>query len=659
VRRIKRAHFQPSCLRKKEFRRRPWTRTLLIAVLGLCCVDHPASAADSIDPFALSPEQLFGATVESVTRMPEKLNEAPAAIYVITREDIRRSGATRVPEMLRLAPNLQVARDSALGYAISARGFNSSPSNKLLVLIDGRSVYTPLYSGEFWDSVNVLPDDIERIEVISGPGATLWGSNAVNGVINILTRNSRDTKGAVLSVTGGNLEDSVAARYGGSLSDKASFRLYAMASRLGNTLTAAGTDPNDSWNNPQGGFRVDWSGSSDAITFQGDAFGGTASSDVKVTGRNLLARWNRSFENGSALQVQTYYDHTSRRAPNGLGDVVEAYDLDLLHSFLLGDRHSINWGGGYRVTRDQFFNTATGAFIFPTGRTLNLGNFFLQDSFSVTDSLKLIGGIKFETNSYTDMAIMPSVRSTWNVTDTDMLWAAVSRAARTPARFDRDVFQKSGAITTIAGGPNFQDEILTAYEIGYRTESFARASLSVSAYYNVYDDLRTIELSPTGTIPISFAGRSGFLPGMFKNGMEGNVYGVEIWGIYSVTDWWRLTAGFNALHEDLRLKPGSLDIMGLAAAGNDPTNQFSLRSSMNLDHDVEWDIGLRGVSELPNPKVPGYFELETRLGWHVTQNFEVSIAGFNLLDEQHPEFGVAPQRGELRRSFTVNSRWKF
>src|SRR5258706_4959341 len=240
-----------------------------------------------------------------------------------------------------------------------------------------------------------------------------------------------------------------------------------------------------------------------------------------------------------------------------------------------------------------------------------------------------------------------------------MLWAVVLRARRRPAGFVRDVFQKSGAITTVAGGPDFQDEILTAYEVGYRTESVARASPSVSAYYNEYDDLRTLELSPTGTMPIKAAGRSGFLPGIFKNGMEGNVYGVEIWGVYSVADWWRLTAGFNALHEDLRIKAGSLDIMGLAAAANDPKHQVSFRSSMNLDHNIEWDLGLRHVGKLPNPKVPDYFELDTRLGWNISQAFELSVAGFNLLDAHHPEFGAAPKRGELRRSFTVNSRWKF
>jgi iron complex outermembrane receptor protein len=290
--------------------------------------------------------------------------------------------------------------------------------------------------------VNVLPEDIERIEVIIGPGATLWGSNAVNGVINILTRNSRDTQGMVASVTGGNLDNSIAARFGGSLGDKVTYRVYAMDSRHGNTLTAAGKDMNDSWNNPQGGFRVDWGGSSDNLTLQGDASGGTAAGDVKVEGRNVLGRWNHAFEGGSALQVQSYYDYTSRKAPTGLGDNVEVFDLDLLHSFVLGERHGIAWGGGYRVTKDQFTNAPTGAFISPTSRTLNLGNFFLQDSFSVTDTLTLIGGVKFETNSYTNMAVMPSIRLSWKATNTDMLWAAVSRAARTPARFDRDVLDR-------------------------------------------------------------------------------------------------------------------------------------------------------------------------------------------------------------------------
>jgi len=495
--------------------------------------------------------------------------------------------------------------------------------------------------------------------VISGPGATLWGANAVNGVINIITRSSADTQGGIVSITGGNTDSGASARFGGRLDDNTTFRLYAMDFNHGNTIGANGTDLNDSWIIPQAGFRVDWAKASDIVTFQGDIFSGTASNDVKSKGRNLLGRWNHDFGGGSALQVQTYYDDTSRRAPDGLADNVEVFDLDVQHSFLAGERHSIVWGGGYRVTVDEFVNAQSGTFISPTGRTLDLGNLFVQDSISLAGNLKLIAGIKFETNSYTSTAVMPNVRLSWQVTDMNLLWAAASRAVRTPARFDRDVFQNAGDINIVAGGPDFQDEILTAYEIGYRTEFSARASLSASAYYNVYDDLRTLELATAGSIPITFAGVSGFLPGTFQNMMEGSVYGVEIWGTYSVTDWWRLAAGFNALHEDLRFKPGSLDVLGLAAAGNDPDGQFSLRSSMNLGKAVELDVGLRGVSELPDPKVPGYFELDARLGWNISDNLELSVAGFNLLDARHPEFGALPARGEVRRSFTVNTRWTF
>jgi iron complex outermembrane receptor protein len=629
-----------------------------MTAFGLAGWDHPALAVDTIDPFELSPEELLNATVTSVSRTSEKLSEAPAAIYVISRDDILRSGATSIPEMLRLAPNLQVAR--GIGYAISARGFDDITANKLLVLVDGRSVYTPLYSGVFWDSVNVLPEDIERIEVISGPGATLWGANAVNGVINIITRNSRDTQGVVATITGGNTESGISARFGGRIDPNTTFRLYAMDFNHGNTVTPSGADLNDSWVMPQGGFRLDWNKAGDLVTVQGDMFDGTANNDVKSKGHNLLGRWNHDFGGGSALQVQTYYDYTSRAQLDSLADSVSVFDLDIQHSFSLGERHSIVWGGGYRITADRFTNSPTSnVFISPTSRTLDLGNVFIQDTVSLTDNLKLIGGIKAETNSFTSTAVMPNLRMSWQISETNLLWAAVSRAVRTPARFDRDVFQTSGAITVIGGGPDFQDENLTAYELGYRTELFSRATLSVSTYYNVYTDLRSLELARTGTFPITFAGVSGFLPGTFQNMMEGNVYGVEIWGAYSVTDWWRLNAGFNALHEDLRFKPGSLDVMGLAAHGDDPDGQFSLRSSMNLGENWMLDVGVRGVGALPDPKVPAYVELDARLGWNVSKNFEVSIAGFNLLDASHPEFGALPGQGEIRRNFTVSTRWTF
>ena len=622
----------------------------------------PAAATVAADPELvanlrnLSIDDLANIEITSVSKNAEPLSEAPAAIYVITRDEIRRSGATSMQEILRLAPNLQVARDS--NYAISARGFNDNRANKLLVLVDGRSVYTPLYSGVFWDSVAVLPEDIERIEVISGPGATLWGANAVNGVINIVTRSSRDTQGGVVTATGGNLDNGIGMRYGGKLGENATFRLYAMDYNHGNTLTAAGADANDSWSNPQAGFRVDWSKAADAITFQGDIFSGMASSDVETKGHNLIGRWTRDLAGGSALQIQAYYDNTSRAAPTGMADEVAVFDLDLQHNFLLGDTHSIVWGGGYRRIHDDFTNAGQ-TFLSPDSKTLELGNVFVEDTIGITDDLKLIAGVKVETNSFTGTAAMPSVRGSWKVTESDLLWASIARAVRTPSRFDRDVFQNVGGVSVFDGGPHFNDEILTAYELGYRTQSFARASLSISAYYNVYDDLRTAELASTGSFPITIGNSSGFLPATFENMMEGEVYGVEIWGVYSVADWWRLTAGYNALHEDFRFKPGSRNVPGLEAAANDPSYQFSLRSSMNLGSDWELDMGLRGVGALPHPSVPSYVTLDARIGWRIFDNLEISLAGFNLLDETHPEFGAVPTRGELRRSFTLNTRWTF
>jgi iron complex outermembrane receptor protein len=635
-------------------------------VLGTPTAIAAAEAGGTLvaDLRSLSIDELANIEVYSVSKSGEPLSQAPAAIYVITRDDIRRYGAKTIPEMLRLAPNLQVARDSALGYAISARGFNSSPPNKLLVLVDGRSVYTPLYSGVFWDSVNVLPEDIERIEVISGPGATLWGANAVNGVINIITRNSRDTQGALVTANGGNKDNGLAARFGGSIGDNLTYRIYAMNSQHGNTVTAEGIDANDGWSNLQGGFRVDWNRASNAVTFQGDIFDGKAGpSEVEVAGHNLLARWNHDFGGGSALQAQAYYDFTSRDSSLGLADEVEVFDVDLQHTFSLGDRHRIVWGGGYRIIMDEFTNAPTGAFLSPTSRTLDLGNLFIEDTVSITESVDLIAGLKLEMNSYTDLAAMPTVRATWSVTDTDLIWAAVSRAVRTPSRFDRDVYQAAGPILVIGGGPDFQDENLTAFELGYRGQFSARASLSVSAYYNDYDDVRTLELAPTGSIPVSTGGISGFLPATFQNMMEGSIYGLEVWGIYNLADWWRLSAGFNALEENLRLKAGSLDVslyaQGASAAGNDPSYQFSMRSAMNLGQRWELDLGLRGVSALPNPEVPGYVELDARLGWRIWDNVELSIAGFNLLHDHHAEFGALPIRGELGRSFIVNAGWTF
>ncbi|HTE15534.1 MAG TPA: TonB-dependent receptor [Burkholderiales bacterium] len=644
-------------------RRNHLLRTTVLATAtafgGIPAVDA-ALAAQEVDPFALSPEELFGATVVSVSKMPENLSDAPAAIYVITHDEIVRSGATYLPEILRLAPNLQVASSNSDFYAVTARGFNGTTANKLLVLIDGRTVYTPLYSGVFWDVQGVVPEDIDRIEVISGPGATLWGANAVNGVINIITRNSRDTQGGMVAVEGGNFENRVRMRYGGKIGDNATWRIYGTGLRRENTETPAGMPINDAWDNLQGGFRVDWRNAQDALTFQGDINDGkidqNVPSDQKLKGHNLLGRWTRSLDESSDLQVQVYYDYSSRMATGAAGDSVSVYDLDVQHSFSFAQDHAVVWGGGYRQSEDRFTNPPAGAFFFPASRTLSVGNLFVQDTISLADDLKLTLGSKFETNNYTGFEPLPSARLSWKFSDKDLLWAAVSRAVRTPARIDRDVFQNIGSIVAIGGGPDFNDEKLIAYELGYRTQILSRATLSVSTFYNDYSSLRSLELSPAGTTPFTLGGSSGFLPVTFGNKMEGYTYGVEIWGEYSVTDWWRLTAGYNALREHLRFEPDSLDVAGIQAAGNDPKYQISLRSSMNLPYGLQLDVAVRNVGALPNPRLPGYAEADARIAWQVRKDFELSLAGFNLLHESHPEFSTV---SEVPRSFVVGARWTF
>jgi iron complex outermembrane receptor protein len=596
--------------------------------------------------------------VTSVSKSAEPLAAAAAAIYVITREDVLRSGAGSLPELLRLAPNLQVARNSSNTYAITARGFNGTTANKLLVLIDGRSVYTPLFSGVFWDVQSVMPEDIDRIEVISGPGAALWGPNAVNGVINIITRSSRDTLATVVTAAHGDFERAARLRHGGTVGGNATWRIYGTGFQRDNTVSTTGAALNDDWHNLQAGARLDWARGKDSITLQGDfndaAIDQNIPGDQQMTGHNLLGRWTRSFNEDSELQVQAYYDYSKRRVTNGSGDTVSVYDIDIQHSFSLGTRHDLVWGGGYRVSQDRFINPPTGGYFSPVSRDLTVGTLFVQDTISLTDDLKLTLGTKAERNSYTGFQAMPGARLSWAISDATLLWGAVSRAVRTPARIDRDVYQNAGTTVVIGGGPDFKDEKLFAYELGYRAQIQSRASLSVSTFYNDYEDLRSFELSRTGTIPATIAGRSGFLPVVFGNGMLGHTYGVEIWGDYQVTEKWRLTASYNALREKLRFAADSLDVGGIAVAGNDPRYQTSLRSAVDLPFNLQLNVSLRRVGALPDPAVPAYTEADARLGWQV-RNLELSLSGFGLLHKRHREFGTS----EVTRSGILSARWEF
>jgi iron complex outermembrane receptor protein len=592
-------------------------------------------------------EELSNIEISSVSKKPEPLSDAPAAVYVITQEDIRRSGATSIPEILRLAPNLQVARVDASQYAITARGFNSTTANKLLVLIDGRSVYTPLYSGVFWDAQDVMIEDIERIEVISGAGGTLWGANAVNGVINIITRKSGDTQGGLVSAGAGNAENGASARYGGKLGEDASYRIYGKKFNRDNTVMANGSDVADAWHKGQLGFRMDKTGTGDTLTLQGDAYDGAIDQAVydnkEISGGNLIARWNRELQDGASLQVQTYYDHTRRIYPGTFGEVLDTYDVNVQHGFHWRTKHDFVWGGGYRYSRDAVTNSAALAFL-PADKDLTLGNIFAQDDITLAERLKLTAGLRLERNNYTGLENQPNIRLAWKPSDQALLWSSIARAVRTPSRIDREFFVPgSPPYFFLGGGPDFQSEKLTAYEIGYRVEPSAQASLSISTFYNVYDQLRSIE--PAGGTNV------------LANMMEGDTYGVETWGSYSISEWWQLKAGYTYLNVDLRFKSGSGDIAGVQAAGNDPRHRFSLRSMMDLEHDLSLDIALRAVSPLPNPGVPGYVALDSNLGWRISRDMELSISGFNLLGNQHPEFGAATARSEIGRTFYAKMSW--
>ena len=607
---------------------------------------------------AMSIDQLATLDVSSVTKTREALSDAPAAIYVITHDQILRSGAQSLPEILRLAPNLQVYQLSASQYVITARGFSGNPSdqafaNKLLVLIDGRSVYTPLYSGVYWDMQDVPPADIERIEVISGPGATLWGANAVNGVINIITRKAKDTQGGLLDIAAGNLFQAATLRYGGTVSDDLAYRFYVRDYSGDDTETPKGSNPRDHWNRPQGGFRFDWSPSgSDSVTLQGDDFAGYEADgtapNTDISGRNLTAHWTHDFADGSSLQFLSYYDREARATENAPGSFfVDTYDIEAQHIFSPNDWNAISWGGGVRLTDYSIEGTPTLLFE-PMSRSLNLADIFAQDSIAIEPTLTAILGLKIEDDPYSGATPLPSGRLSWKPTEDTLFWAAISRAVRSPTPFDTDVVEKSGSSVLLTGNNYFLDETLVAYELGTRIQPTENLSFSLSAYYNDYNDLRSIEITPITLFPITWG-----------NKLQGSTYGVEAWGDYQIFPWWRLSASLNALREHFDFAAGSTGAaLGVSQIGDDPHETATLRSRIDMLSNVNFDWDLRYVSKLPNPIVPAYVELNASIGWNVSQTVRLSLSGFNLLHARHQEF-PASVADAVPRSFSVGLQWRF
>ena len=611
------------------------------------------ASADDVEQ--LSIEQLANVEITSVSKSPQSFSTAAAAAYVITHDDVIRSGATSVPEMLRLAPNLEVMQSSPSTYP--ARGFNGSSSaqnfpNKLLVLIDGRSVYTPLFSGVYWDMQDVLPEDVERIEVVSGPGGTLWGANAVNGVVNIITRKASDTQGGVAMLGAGDSYSSVALQYGGSFDSNLDYRFYVKDFYQRSFNSAAGTTAHDGWSKPQGGFRVDWTAAQDLVTLQGDVYGGAEGQlntpNQVIAGANMTARWQHRLDDDSSLQLLAYYDQAQRNVLNGGGFTLNTYDVELQHNFALGSWNNIVWGAGDRIYDYAITDRVapdTSLLWRPGHRILNLADVFAQDQIPLSDSVQLTIGLKLEDDPYSGISPMPSGRLSWQVAKDHMLWAAISRAVRSPTPFDTDVRENLGTVTFLTGDINFLPEQVTAYELGHRGQISDSVTLSISAFENVYDDLKDIEPAPVTFTPLRWA-----------NTMQGNVHGVEIWGSYKPTDWWRLDAGFNIQHMDLSFAPGASKLLGIAQAGDDPHHQASLRSSMNIWEDVNLDADFRYVGALPDPKLPEYVELNARLGWRVSDTLSFSLSGFNLLHDQHLEYVGGDQ---IRRSVYLETRLRF
>jgi iron complex outermembrane recepter protein len=654
---------------------------VLATAMALLSMTAPAAARsdEALSPELLkrmSLEELMDIEVISVSRRPEKLARAASAIQVITGDDIRRSGATSIPEALRLASNLDVARKNSHDWAISARGFNTELANKLLVMIDGRTVYTPLFSGVFWDRQNYLLQDIDRIEVISGPGGTLWGANAVNGVINIITKSASQSTGTYLEAGAGNQLEAIAGlRHGGSISPDVSFRVYAMYFARDAEVLGSGAGADDSWSKRQGGFRIDAAASPrDSLTLQGDVYDGdedlVAGSTSGVSGSNVLGRWTRALADDAELSLQVYIDrtHLSQHvpaliinstvfAPAGvLVDDLDTYDLDFQHRARLGERHQVVWGLGYRSTHDVVRNAPALAFL-PPRLTQALYSGFVQDEMRLRDDLFLTLGTKVEHNDYTGFELEPSARLQWNLGENDLLWASVSRAVRIPSRVDRDFSQPGpgSALVILRGSPDFRSETVVASEMGYRTEFAERVSASLSLFYNDYRDLRSATTTPVQVLPF-----------FFENNLEGTTHGAELSVNWQVLDGWRLHAGFSWIEESLRVKPGSIDINNALNETADPSHRALLRSSLDLSGNLQFDTTLRRVADRPIHSgpvlghVPGYSELDLRLAWRPGDDVELSLVGQNLLHRRHHEYGFpGPEQVEIERAVYGKVSWLF
>lgn len=628
----------------------------------------------------LSLEQLTNIRVISVSKKEQALAQTAAAVFVITQEDIRRGGFTSIPDALRIVPGLDVAQIDSNHWAISSRGFNGLFSNKLLVLIDGRSVYSPLFSGVYWDVQDTLLEDVDRIEVIRGPGAAVWGANAVNGVINVITKSAKDTQGGLVTIGAGNEDRGIAAvRYGVALGSSGYLRGYTKFSSRASLLDSLGQSLPDGWNAGRAGFRLDWNPSQrDSVTLQADAYDNRGGEQLTVAGLspaamslvnnqehsdggNFLASFTRHYSDTSELSVKFYFDRI-RRDDALVGYSQNTYDFDLQHRFQAGPRQDLIWGLGYRLTGDSL--QAGYARLTPDSRALQLFSSFINDEISlVNGKLSLIVGAKLEHDDFTGFSVQPDARLLWTPAKEHTAWLAVSRAVRLPSRAERNILLTYAvgpgpgglpAVTSVEGSPDFQSEVLKAYQAGYRVLPAHWFSLDVTGFYNDYNHLQSVQ---TGLPELNFAGFQPYLqvPLLFTNQLGGTSTGFELAANWTAGEKWRLSTAYTGLRIRIRPDPGYSSPIPDTTSGRNPAHQFSVRSQLNLTKKLQWDTSAFYVSSLPAIQIPGYTRLDTRWGWRMNDSVEFSIVGQDLLSPRRAEF--VPEAlvagGQTRRSIYV------
>ena len=639
------------------------------------------AADDAINPkdlVNLSLEQLSNIQITSVSKKSEKASEAAAAIFVITQDDIRRSGMTSIPELLRMVPGLSVAQSGSHEWSITSRGNSGQFANKLLVLMDGRTIYTPIFSGVFWDVQDTMMEDIDRIEVIRGPGATLWGANAVNGVINIITKNAKDTTGGMLSETAGNVDKSLTnVRYGSKLGDDSYGRMYAKFAQRRALETVSGRSAKDDWDKGQSGFRVDSSDNDVSYTFQADGYHAgeqstrtlptlAASNVVRdreiATGANILGRMNFKQSDTSQWTLQMYLDNAERRSLNLYQTAVNTLDFDLQNTWTASERHEIVWGTGYRLVGQNSEGTLYSYFM-PSSRTDNLYNAFVQDKIAILPKqVFLTLGSKFEHNAYTGFETQPSARVSWIINEKQTWWASASHAVRTPNIFSENgslVLSSNPGVYYVAAEPNKStaSEELNAYETGYRIQPTKKLSFDFSTYLNKYSKLITSSLGSFQMINIPGVGATPVVPVTPINGNSGTSTGMEIAANWEVTSYWQLAASYTRLNFSLD-KP---ELAGFSIKGTSPKDQANLRSTLSLPHDVEITNALYYVDKLTGPNIPSYIRFDSRLAWKAMDNMEISLVGQNLFDNAHQEYSgfVYEANSKVPRTFYGNVTWKF